>query len=215
MMACARGPDSGPTMEKGVNHDRIAAWRWVASILIYPVTILPGLNATILADLQRLRRARLLELGGCVEQHVARFPRGGRNRRTLVLDTHSHRLDRAEPLALLARHDGPDDGLAHGGPVLEGGYPEPGHTPAQVRLSRTLGVWRSTAGRLRQPHTADLGQVSPVQACYSGPGPVRPASSSGGQSGVLRPVRLELYRPPAPMRWWVPSERIDNRVDRV
>ena len=35
-------------MEKGVNHDRIAAWRWVASILIYPVTILPGLNATVL-----------------------------------------------------------------------------------------------------------------------------------------------------------------------
>ena len=28
-------------MEKGVNHDRIAVWRWVASILIYPVTILP------------------------------------------------------------------------------------------------------------------------------------------------------------------------------
>ena len=35
-------------MEKGVNHDRIAAWRWVASFLIYPVTILPGLNATVL-----------------------------------------------------------------------------------------------------------------------------------------------------------------------
>ena len=35
-------------MEKGVNHDRIAAWRWVASILIYPVTVLPGLNATVL-----------------------------------------------------------------------------------------------------------------------------------------------------------------------
>jgi hypothetical protein len=35
-------------MEKGVNHDRIAAWRCVASILIYPVTILPGLNAAIL-----------------------------------------------------------------------------------------------------------------------------------------------------------------------
>src|SRR5208337_4037284 len=35
-------------MEKGVNHDRIAAWRWVASILIYPVTVLPGLNAAVL-----------------------------------------------------------------------------------------------------------------------------------------------------------------------
>ena len=35
-------------MEQGENHVRIAAWRWAASILIYPVTILPGLNATIL-----------------------------------------------------------------------------------------------------------------------------------------------------------------------
>ena len=35
-------------MEKGVNQDRIAAWRWVASTLIYPVMILPGLNATVL-----------------------------------------------------------------------------------------------------------------------------------------------------------------------
>jgi hypothetical protein len=32
---------------------------------------------------------------------------------------------------------------------------------------------------------------------------------------ILRPVRLEPYRPPAPPRWWVPSERSDNRVDRV
>ena len=32
---------------------------------------------------------------------------------------------------------------------------------------------------------------------------------------ILRPVRLEPYRPPAPTRWCVPSEGSDNRVDRV
>ena len=35
-------------MESGVENDLIAAWRWVAGALIFPVTVIPGFHAVIL-----------------------------------------------------------------------------------------------------------------------------------------------------------------------
>ena len=169
---------SGPTMEKGVNQDRIAAWRWVASTLIYPVMILPGLNATVLLISSVCVGLDSWSLEGALSNMSLGFPAVA-GIAALWFSTHTPIPSTAQPLALLARHDGPDDGLAHGVPVLEGGHSEPGRTPAQVRLSRTLGLRRSPGGRLRQPHTADLGQKSDEQAGSSGTGPCRPASSSG------------------------------------
>ena len=112
-------------MEKGVNHDRIATWRWVASILIYPVTILPGLNATVLLISSVCVGLDSWSLEGALTNMSLGFPAvAGIAALWLSTLTPIRSLVR-EPLALLARHDGPDDGLVHGVPVLEGGYSEP------------------------------------------------------------------------------------------
>jgi hypothetical protein len=35
-------------MERGVDNDLIAAWRWVAGFVIFPVTVIPGFHAVVL-----------------------------------------------------------------------------------------------------------------------------------------------------------------------
>ncbi len=165
-------------MEQGMNRDRIATWRWIASILIYPVTILPGLNATVLLTSSVCVGLDTWSLEAALRQPVAGFSRGGRNCRALDLNTRAHSLAGSQPLAVLARHDGTDAGPAHGMPVLESGLPEPSHKSAQIRRSRALGLRRSFAGWVREPGTAHLGQTPFVQEGCSGPGPGCPASSS-------------------------------------
>ena len=201
-------------MEKGVNHDRIAAWRWIASILIYPVTILPGLNATVLLISSVCVGLDSWSLEGALTNMSLGFPAVAgiaalwfstltplrsiaRNRwRFLLVTTGLLMSLLMEGLFFKAGIQNqaislPGFGFLElwvfGGPLLAG------------CVNLTLLIW--TRNRLYR-------RVIPI--------PVRiiPPHHLGAER-VLRPVRLEPYRPPAPVRWWVQSERTDSRVDRV
>ncbi|MGA9924982.1 MAG: hypothetical protein WBQ29_16395 [Isosphaeraceae bacterium] len=197
-----------------MNQDRIAAWRWVASTLIYPVMILPGLNATVLLissvcvglDSWSLEGALSnMSLGFPAVAGIAALwfsthtpiPSTARSRWRFLLVTTGLMMGLLmECLFLKAGIQSqairlPGSGFLElwvfGGPLLAG------------CVNLTLLIWAKNQM---------IGRVVPV------PVHAVPPHHLAAQR-ILRPVRLEPYRPPAPTRWCVPSESSDNRVDRV
>ena len=76
-----------------MNQDRIVTWRWVASILIYPITIVPGLNATVLLISSACVGLDCWSLEGALSNMSLGFPAVAGIAAHLVLDTHAHPLD--------------------------------------------------------------------------------------------------------------------------
>ena len=200
-------------MEPGVNHVRIQAWRWAASILIYPVTILPGLNAAILLISTLCVGLDCWTWEGALNNLAFGFPavagitalwfstfvpirRIAQSRWRFLLVTTGLMMSLImECLFLKAGMENrairlPGAGVLQlwvfGGPLLAG----------SVNLS--LLIW--TATRLNR-------RPIPVRVHV-----VPPHHLTARQD--LRPVRLEPFRPPVPTRWWVPSQNMANRVDR-
>ena len=184
--------------------------------LIYPVMILPGLNATVLLISSVCVGLDSWSLEGELSNMSLGFPAvAGVKRRTLVLDTHAHPLDFAAPAGeFLLVTTGLMMGL-----LMECLFLKAGIQNQAVRLPRSgfLELWvfggPLVAGcvnltLLIWARNQMIRRVVPV------PVHAVPPHHLAAQRN-LRPVRLEPYRPPAPTRWWVPSESSDNRVDRV
>ena len=197
-----------------MNHDRSAAWRWVARILIYPVTVLPGLNATVLLISSVCIGLDSWSLEGALSNMSLGFPAVAgiaalwfstltpipsiaRSRRRFLLVTTGLMMGLLmECLFLKAGIQNqairlPRSGFLElwvfGGPLLAG------------CVNLTLLIWARNQMN---------GRVVPV------PVHAVPPHHLAAQR-ILRPVRLEPYRPPAPTWSWVPSEKSDNRVDRA
>ncbi len=204
---------SGPTMEQGVNRDRFPAWHLIASLLIYPVTILPGLNALVL-----LISSVCVGLDGWSWE-------GALNNLSMGLPAVAGIValwfSTLTPIASIARSRWKFFLVTTGlmtGLILECLFVKAGIQNLSVRLPRTylLALWvfggPLLAGSVnlslliwaRYRLTRRLITV-PVRA-------VPPHHLAAGRN--LRPVRLELYRPPPPTRWWVAPERFESRVDR-
>jgi hypothetical protein len=201
-------------MEKGVNHDRIAAWRWAASFLIYPVTILPGLNATVLLISSACVGLDSWSLEGALNNLSLGFP--------AVAGIAALWISTLTPIRSLAhsrwRFFLVTTGLMMG-LLMECLFLKAGIQNQSIRLPRTgfLELW--VFGGPLLAGCVNLTLLIWARHCFYRrvvPVPVRaiPPHHLGAER-ILRPVRLEPYRPPAPVRWWVPSERSDNRVDRV
>jgi hypothetical protein len=201
-------------MEKGVNRDRIAAWRWVASTLIYPVTILPGLNATVLLISSVCVGLDSWSLEGALSDMSLGFP--------AVAGIAALWFSTLTPIPSIARSRWRSMLVTTSlmmGLLMECLFLKAGIQNQAVRLPRSgfLELWvfggPLLAGcvnltLLIWAKNQMIGRVVPV------PVHAVPPHHLAAQR-ILRPVRLEPYRPPAPTRWWVPSESSDNRVDRV
>ena len=192
-------------MKKGVNDDRIAAWRWVASILIYPVTILPGLSATVLLISSVCVGLDSWSWEGALSNMSLGFPAVAGIARALVLDTHAHPLDCTSRWHFLLVTTGLMMGLFMECLFLKAGIqnqadrlPRPGFLELWVFggplvagcVNLTLLIWARNQMNRR---------VVPVSVRAVPPHHL-------AAQRTLRPVRLEPYRPLAPTRWWMPSE---------
>ncbi len=206
--------DSGPTMQTGVNHDRFAAWRWVASILIYPVTILPGLNAAILLISSGCVGLDTWSLEGALSNLSLGFPAvAGIGALWFSTLTPARSIVRDRWRFLLVT-----TGLMMG-LLMEGLFLKAGIQNQAIRLpsSGFLELWVFGGPLLAGCVNLTLliwARYQMYRRVVPVPVHAVPPHHLGTQ-GHLRPVRLEPYRPPAPTRWWVPAESFANRVDRV
>ena len=201
-------------MEQGVNRDRITAWRWVATILIYPVTILPGLNAAILLISSVCVGLDSWSLEGALSNMSLGIP--------AVAGIAALWFSTLTPMRLMARNRWRFLLVTTGlmmGLLMEGLFLKAGIQSQAIRLptSGFLELWVFGGPLLAGCVNLSLLIWARYQMSRRVvPVPVHsvPPHHLATQRG-LRPVRLELYRPPAPTRWWIPTERHDNRVDRV
>jgi hypothetical protein len=201
-------------MEKDVNHDRIAAWRWVASILIYPVTILPGLNASILLISSACVGLDSWSLEGALSNISLGFP--------AVAGIAALWFSTLTPVRSIVRSRWRFLLITTGlmmGLFMEGLFLKAGIQNQTIRLPRSgflelwvfggpmlAGCFNLTLMIWARCHMYRRIVLVPVHAV--------PPHHLAAQRH-LRPVRLEPYRPPAPTRWWIPAEKFDNRVDRA
>jgi hypothetical protein len=200
-------------MENGVNQDRIA-WRWVASILIYPVTILPGLNATVLLISSVCVGLDSWSMEGALTNMSLGLPAVA-GITALWISTHtSIRFLARSRWRFLLVTTGLMTGL-----LMEFLFLKAGIQNQTILLPKTgfLELWVFGGPLLAGCVNLTL-LIWARHRLYRRvvPAPVRAIPPHHlGEEGLLRPVRLEPYRPPAPVRWWVPSARPDNRVDHV
>jgi hypothetical protein len=201
-------------MEKGVNHDRIALWRWVASILIYPVTILPGLNATVLLTSSVCVGLDTWSLEAALDNLSLGFPAVA-GIAALWISTHApiRSLARSRLRFLLVT-----TGLMLG-LLMECLFLKAGFQSQAISLPRygILELWVFGGPLLAGCVNLALliwARHRLYKRVFRVPVQAVPPHHLYGERG-LRTVRLEPYRPPAPVRWWVSPERFDNRINGV
>ncbi len=203
-------------MDLSAKHRRgqITAWRWCAAALSYPVTILPGLNASVLLISSVCFGLNCWSLEGAMSNFSMGFP--------AVAGIIALWLTILAPLDWIAcnrwRFMLVMTGLMMG-LLVEFLFLKAGIQNHSIRLPRTglLAFW--VFGGPLLAGAVNLGLlVRARQRLFRAlvPVPVRsvPAHHLGGTRG-LRPVRLEPYRPPAPGPWWIPAEHLDRRVDQA
>ena len=175
---------SGPTMESGVNHVRIQAWRWAASILIYPVTILPGLNAAILLISTLCVGLDSWTWEGALNNLAFGFP--------AVAGITALWFSTLVPVRWIAQSRWRFLLVTTGlmtGLIMECLFLKAGMENQAIRLpgagvSPALGLWGPPSGGLGEPGPVDLYSHSLEPAADSRAFARRSAASSGGQTGI-------------------------------
>jgi hypothetical protein len=200
-------------MKRDVNQTLIAAWRWIGSILIYPVTILPGLNAAVLLISSVCIGLDSWSVEGAMSNLSLGFP--------AVAGIAALWFSTLAPTAWIARSRDRFLLVTTGlmmGLLMECLFLKAGIQNQAIRLPETgfLALWVFGGPLL----AGCVNLILLIRARHRMYQRLVPATVQSipphhlGTERIFRPVRLQPYRPPATTRWWVPSARTVNPGER-